>query len=49
MTAEIEPEAWVVDDTGLPKEGRFSPGVARQYSGALGKTALPGAGVGNAH
>ncbi|NHD19584.1 MULTISPECIES: IS701 family transposase [unclassified Actinopolyspora] len=35
----IEPRAWVLDDTGFVKDGHDSPGVARQYSGTLGKTA----------
>src|SRR3954452_1876586 len=33
----IAPQAWVVDDTGFVKDGTASPGVARQYSGTLGK------------
>lgn len=29
--------AWVVDDTGIAKDGVHSPGVKRQYSGTLGQ------------
>src|SRR5215472_11366613 len=34
----LGPDAYVVDDSGFPKDGTASPCVARQYSGTLGKT-----------
>jgi SRSO17 transposase len=37
VAAEIGVLAWVVDDTGIAKDGTHSPGVKRQYSGTLGK------------
>jgi SRSO17 transposase len=37
VAPELGVAAWVVDDTGIAKDGSHSPGVKRQYSGTLGK------------
>ena len=37
VAPEIGVIAWIVDDTGIKKDGAHSPGVKRQWSGTLGK------------
>jgi SRSO17 transposase len=37
VAPEIGVSAWIIDDTGIAKDGQHSPGVKRQYSGTLGK------------
>lgn len=42
--AVVRPQVWVVDDTGFPKDGYASPGVARQHSGTWARSATARSG-----
>ena len=45
VSQAIDPQAWVIDDSALPKAGTESVGAAHQWCGALGKQALCQVGV----